>query len=254
MYDKKIVPCVKVIGGKAAEGPVYCRGRDAEDPVECAAAYARAGADEVLFLDAAAAGAGLAEVVRRAAAKLRIPIAAGFAGSSEELRELRGAGAYRVLLGSAAVREPGLIREAASIFGRGGVTVEICARRNGAGYWEVCADSGARMDAYGWAVAAERQGAGELLLVSLERGGQVKTFDADLARLIAASAGVPIASACEADESSALYGPLSEGTAASIVSPTLFRRSETSILALKRFMSAAKRQADDAPELLCEGA
>ena len=89
MFGKKIIPCVKVINGKTAEGPVYCGKRGAGDPVGCAAAYARAGADGVMFLDVSARGEGVAEVVRRAAAELDVPIAAGCAGSPRELRELR---------------------------------------------------------------------------------------------------------------------------------------------------------------------
>ncbi|OUO94419.1 HisA/HisF-related TIM barrel protein [Cloacibacillus sp. An23] len=254
MYDKKIVPCVKVTNGKAVEGPLYCGGRGPSDPVGCAAAYARAGADEVLFLDVSARGDGVTDVVRRASAVLRVPVAAGCAGNPAELRELRRSGAERVVLGSAAVRNPGLIREAASIFGRGGVSVAICARRKGDGYWEVCTDGGLRdekMDAYGWALAAEWLGAGELMLVSMERGGRVKPCDADFVKLIAPAVGVPVASVCGASESRALYGLLSEGGAASVVSSTLFRRSETSILSLKRLLSAAGTAGAETPEPLC---
>ena len=145
-----------------------------------------------MFLDVSARGEGVAEVVRRAAAELGVPIAAGCVGSPRELRELREAGADGVVLGDAAVRNPGLVREAAAVFGRGGVTVAICAQRRGEGYWEVCTEGGAkaeRMDAYGWALAAEWLGAGELLLVSMERGGRVKPCDADFVKLIAPAVG-----------------------------------------------------------------
>lgn len=254
MFGKKIIPCVKVINGKTAEGPVYCGKRGAGDPVGCAAAYARAGADGVMFLDVSARGEGVAEVVRRAAAELDVPIAAGCAGSPRELRELREAGADGVVLGDAAVRNPGLVREAAAVFGRGGVTVAICAQRRGEGYWEVCTEGGAkaeRMDAYGWALAAEWLGAGELLLVSMERGGRVKPCDADFVKLIAPAVGVPVASACGAADCRELYGLLSCGMASSVVSSTLFRRSETSILTLKRFLSTMGLSVNGAEELLC---
>lgn len=254
MFGKKIIPCVKVINGKTAEGPVYCGKRGSGDPVGCAAAYARAGADGVMFLDVSARGEGVAEVVRRAAAELGVPIAAGCAGSPRELRELREAGADGVVLGDAAVRNPGLVREAAAVFGRGGVTVAICAQRRGEGYWEVCTEGGAkaeRMDAYGWALAAEWLGAGELLLVSMERGGRVKPCDADFVKLIAPAVGVPVASACGAADCRELYGLLSCGMASSVVSSTLFRRSETSILTLKRFLSTMGLSVNGAEELLC---
>ncbi|HIT04694.1 MAG TPA: imidazole glycerol phosphate synthase subunit HisF [Candidatus Caccocola faecipullorum] len=254
MFGKKIIPCVKVINGKSAEGPVYCGKRGPNDPVECAAAYARAGADGVMFLDVSARGEGVAEVVRRAAAELDVPVAAGCAGSPRELRALREAGAGGVVLGDAAVRNPGLVREAAEIFGRGGVTVAICAQRRGEGYWEVCTESGSRaerMDAYGWALAAEWLGAGELLLVSMERGGRVKPCDADFVKLVAPAVGVPVASACGAADCRELYGLLSCGMASSVVSSTLFRRSETSILTLKRFLSTMGLNVSGAEELLC---
>ena len=254
MFGKKIIPCVKVINGKTAEGPVYCGQRGAGDPVGCAAAYARAGADGVMFLDVSARGEGVTEVVRRAAAELGVPIAAGCAGSPRELRELREAGADGVVLGDAAVRNPGLVREAAAVFGRGGVTVAICAQRRGEGYWEVCTEGGAkagRMDAYGWALAAEWLGAGELLLVSMERGGRVKPCDADFVKLIAPAVGVPVACACGAADCRELYGLLSCGMASSVVSSTLFRRSETSILTLKRFLSTMGLSVNGAEELLC---
>ena len=254
MFGKKIIPCVKVINGKTAEGPVYCGQRGAGDPVGCAAAYARAGADGVMFLDVSARGEGVAEVVRRAAAELGVPVVAGCAGSPRELRELREAGAGGVVLGDAAVRNPGLVREAAAVFGRGGVTVAICAQRRGEGYWEVCTEGGAkaeRMDAYGWALAAEWLGAGELLLVSMERGGRVKPCDADFVKLIAPAVNVPVASACGAADCRELYGLLSCGMASSVVSSTLFRRSETSILTLKRFLSTMGLSVNGAEELLC---
>lgn len=254
MFGKKIIPCVKVINGKTAEGPVYCGKRGAGDPVGCAAAYARAGADGVMFLDVSARGEGVAEVVRRAAAELGVPVVAGCAGSPRELRELREAGAGGVVLGDAAVRNPGLVREAAEIFGRGGVTVAICAQRRGEGYWEVCTEGGAKagcMDAYGWALAAEWLGAGELLLVSMERGGRVKPCDADFVKLIAPAVGVPVACACGAADCRELYGLLSCGMASSVVSSTLFRRSETSILTLKRFLSTMGLSVNGAEELLC---
>ena len=256
MFGKKIIPCVKVINGIAAEGPVYCGRRAAGDPVECAAAYARAGADGVMFIDASARGEGLAEVVRRASGKLGVPVTAECGGAGE-LRELRAAGADGVMLGDAAVRNPGLVREAAEIFGRGGVTVAVCAQRRGDGYWEVCTESGAkagRMDAYGWALTAEWLGAGELLLVSMERGGRVTPCDADFVKLIAPAVRVPVASACAAADSSELYGLLSCGMVSTVVSSTLFRRSETSILTLKRFLSAAEADMSAQEELLCAGA
>ncbi len=252
MFEKKIIPCVKVINGIAAEGPVYCGKRGAADPVECAAAYVRAGADGVMFIDVSARGDGVAEAVRRAAAELGVPVSAGCAGGTRELCELREAGAAGVVLGDAAVRNPGLVREAASIFGRDGVTVAVCAQRRGDGYWEVCTENGSRaerMDAYGWALAAEWLGAGELLLVSMERGGRVRPCDADFVKLVAPAVSVPVASACGAADCRELYGLLSCGMASSVVSSTLFRRSETSILTLKRFLSTMGLNVNGAEEL-----
>lgn len=254
MFGKKIIPCVKVINGIAEEGPVYCGKRGPNDPVECAAAYARAGADGVMFIDVSARGEGLADVVRRASAELCVPVTAGCAGSPRELGALREAGADGVVLGDAAVRNPGLVREAAEIFGRNGVTVAICAQRRGDGYWEVCTEGGTqagRTDAYGWALAAEWLGAGELLLVSMERGGRVKPCDADFVKLIAPAVGVPVASVCAAADSRELYGLLSCGMASAVVSSTLFRRSETSILTLKRFLSTMGVDMSAPEELLC---
>ena len=119
---------------------------------------------------------------------------------------------------------------------------------------DVCTEGGAkaeRMDAYGWALAAEWLGAGELLLVSMERGGRVKPCDADFVKLIAPAVGVPVASACGAADCRELYGLLSCGMASSVVSSTLFRRSETSILTLKRFLSTMGLSVNGAEELLC---
>ena len=235
MFAKKIFALIEVT--------------DADGAVQRAAASERAGADGVVFCRAS--GEELVSVVQRSAEELEIPIAAECEGGICEAKELLNAGAEKVILGDAAVRNPGLIAEAASAFGSERVVVAVRAQRKGEGYWEVCTEEGARaerMDAYCWAVAAERLGAGELLLATLRRGGEVVACDADFVKLIAPAVSIPVSALCLTEESRELCALLAGGMAASVVSPTLFG-GKTCALSLKRSLSASNFSAGETQPL-----
>lgn len=225
MFSKKIVALIDI--------------NDFDDPVQRAAACEDEGADGVLFA-CEQGGAELVSAVRRAAELLEIPIAAECANFSEA-EEILDAGAAKAVLGDAAVRNPSLISEAAAAFGSGKVVVAVRAQRKGAGYWEVCTEGGARperMDAYCFAIAAARLGAGELLLVSLERGGRVSACDADFVTLIASAAGLPVSVVCSTEDGRDLCTLTAGGMAASVVSSALIG-GRACALSLKRSISAA---------------
>ena len=226
MFAKKIFTLIEVT--------------DIDGAVRRAVASEQAGADGALFCRAQPMEE-LVSVVRRAAETLEIPINAECAGGVGEAEELLSAGAAKVVFGDAAARSPRLIAEASSAFGSERVAVALCAQRKGAGFWEVCTENGARaerMDAYCWSVAAERLGAGELLLASLERGGRLAPCDADFVKLIASAVKIPVSALCSTEESRELCALLAGGMAASVVSTTLFS-GRTCALSLKRSLSAS---------------
>jgi len=195
---KRIVPCLDVDAGRVVKGVRFVDLRDAGDPAELAAAYDRAGADELVFLDITASAQGrpiLEEVVWRAAGQVFIPLTVGGGVRSvEDARRLLRAGADKVAVNTAAVQDPGLVRRLAERFGRQCVVVAIDARRQQQG-WEVYTHGGRRptgLDAVAWAEQAAELGAGEILLTSMDRDGTTEGFDVELTRAVSRAVPVPV--------------------------------------------------------------
>lgn len=198
MLAKRIIPCLDVRGGKVVKGINFVGIKEVGDPVECAYEYNKQGADEIVFLDITAtvdARKTMADIVERTAREVFVPLTVGGGISDiEDFRLLLRAGADKVSVNSAAVKNPQLITEAAHAFGSQCVVVAIDARRSGE-IFEVVTHGGrigTGKDALEWAKTAERLGAGEILLTSMDADGTRDGFDTELTALVAASLNIPV--------------------------------------------------------------
>jgi len=196
---KRIIPCLDVHEGRVVKGINFVNLRDAGDPVELASYYDRQGADELVFLDISASHEGrktMVEVVRETARQVFIPFAVGGGISNmEDIRKILSAGADKVSVNSAAVRNPALITEGAMKFGSQCIVVAIDARGKAGGGWEVYVNGGrvpTGLDAVEWAREAERLGAGEILLTSMDKDGTKDGYDLELTAEISDSVGIPV--------------------------------------------------------------
>ena len=199
MLAKRIIPCLDVRDGRVVKGINFIGIRDVGDPVECAVMYDRQGADEITFLDLTATHEGrgtLAEVVRRTAQKVFVPLTVGGGiHSLEDFRAILRAGADKVSVNSAAVRRPQLIAEAADTFGSQCVVTAIDARRRPDGGFTVVINGGridTGVDALWWAGEAQRLGAGEILLTSMDADGTRSGFDIELTQAVASRVSIPV--------------------------------------------------------------
>jgi imidazole glycerol-phosphate synthase subunit HisF len=196
---KRIIPCLDVDAGRVVKGTRFLAIRDAGDPVELAARYDAEGADELVFLDITATVEGRAatlDVVSRTAEQVFIPLTVGGGvRDADDVRELLRAGADKVSMNSAAVRDPVALTRTAERFGAQCMVIAIDARRRNGG-WEVCVDGGRTptgIDAVAWAAeATRRHGAGEILLTSMDRDGTGEGYDLDLLRAVADATSVPL--------------------------------------------------------------
>ena len=244
MFAKRIIPCLDIKEGRVVKGVNFVKLRDAGDPVECAAAYEKAGANEIVFLDIAATSDGrktVSDLVRRVAEKVFIPITVGGGiRSAEDIREILRAGADKVSLNTAAVKNPALISEAAEKFGRQCVVVAIDAKKRGDSYWEVVTSGGRvpeHIDAFGWAVKAEELGAGEILLTSMDRDGTKAGYDLELTELISSSVKIPVIASGGAGAPEDFYDALTKGKADAALAASLFHFNEVPIPELKEYLS-----------------
>ena len=199
MYAKRIIPCLDVKNGRVVKGVSFVDLRDAGDPVECAAAYDKAGADELVLLDITATHEGrgtMIEIVERVAKTVFIPFTVGGGiRTTEDFKELLRAGADKISVNSAAVARPELITEAAERFGSQCVVLAIDARARGDGSYEVVVAGGRTptgLDAVEWAREGARLGAGEILLTSMDADGTKAGFDLAMTRALAQAVPIPV--------------------------------------------------------------
>lgn len=199
MLAKRIIPCLDVTGGRVVKGVNFINLRDAGDPVELAAFYDREGADELVFLDIMASAEGretMLDVVRRTAEGVFIPFTVGGGlRNVDDIRAMLAAGADKVSLNTAAVKNPALIAEAAEQFGSQCVVLALDAKQVGRDRWEVYTHGGRTptgLDALDWARQAEGLGAGEILLTSMDRDGTKDGYDIPLTRAVADAVKVPV--------------------------------------------------------------
>lgn len=244
MYAKRIIPCLDVKDGRVVKGVSFVDLRDAGDPVACAQAYDRQGADELVLLDITATHEGrstMLEIVRRVADSIFIPFTVG--GGIRELddfAQLLRAGADKISVNSAAVRNPALIDAAARRFGSQCVVCAIDAKRRDGG-WEVYLNGGripTGLDALAWAREAVSRGAGEILLTSMDCDGQKNGYDLDLTSVISQNVNVPVIASGGAGKMEHFYDALTRGSADAVLAASLFHFHEIGIMDLKRYLAA----------------
>lgn len=245
MFTKRIIPCLDVNDGRVVKGINFVNLRDAGDPVEVAAAYDKAGADEVVFLDITASSdhrATVVDMVRKVAEKVFIPFTVGGGiRTVEDFKVLLREGADKISINSSAINTPELIGNAADKFGSQCVVVAIDARRreDGSG-WNVYKNGGridTGLDAVEWAMKANRLGAGEILLTSMDCDGTKAGYDIALTRQIADNVSIPVIASGGAGTKEHFYETLTEGHADAALAASLFHYKELEIMDLKNYLA-----------------
>lgn len=245
MYAKRIIPCLDVKNGRVVKGVSFVDLRDAGDPVECAAAYDKQGADELVLLDITATHEGrstMIDIVERVAQTVFIPFTVGGGiRTVDDFKELLRAGADKISVNSAAVRNPELINDAAYKFGSQCVVCAIDAKRkdDGSG-WEVYLNGGripTGIDAVKWACEAQQRGAGEILLTSMDYDGQKNGYDIELTRAVSENVGIPVIASGGAGKAEHFYDAFTDGRADAVLAASLFHFNELPIPELKRYLN-----------------
>lgn len=244
MYAKRIIPCLDVKNGRVVKGVSFVDLRDAGDPVECAKAYDEQGADELVLLDITATHEGrstMIDIVERVAKSVFIPFTVGGGIKSvDDFKELLRAGADKISVNSAAVRNPDLINQASYKFGAQCVVVAIDAKRKESGGWEVYLNGGripTGIDAVEWAIEAEKRGAGEILLTSMDQDGQKTGYDIELTRTISERVGIPVIASGGAGKAEHFYDAFTQGKADAVLAASLFHFNELPVPKLKEYLN-----------------
>ncbi|MHB8397519.1 MAG: imidazole glycerol phosphate synthase subunit HisF [Candidatus Limnocylindrales bacterium] len=249
MLRRRVIPCLDVAGGRVVKGTRFVDLVDEGDPPELAERYAREGADELVFLDITAAPEGrstLLGIVERTARRAFIPLTVGGGvRSAEEMGAVLRAGADKVALNTAAVRDPGLIAACADRFGVQAVVVAIDARRRGgdpAAGWNVVVGGGREptsRDAVAWAREAAERGAGELLVTSIDRDGTRSGYDLELLRAVTGAVRVPVIASGGAAGPDDLIAAIRIGGADAVLAASIFHRRICTISEVKDALAAA---------------
>ncbi len=244
MLAKRIIPCLDVTGGRVVKGTQFLGLRDAGDPVECAIAYNRQGADELVFLDITASSDNrrtMVDVIERTAAHCFMPLTVGGGiRAVEDVREMLRAGADKVSINTSAIRDPGLISRAARAFGSQCMVVAIDAKRKPGGGWEVFTHGGRNptgLDAVEWAVEAERLGAGEILLTSMDSDGTKAGYDIELNATVSGSLRIPVIASGGAGRLEHMADVLLRGKADAVLAASIFHFGEFTVGDVKKFLA-----------------
>lgn len=229
MLAKRIIPCLDIDKGRVVKGVNFVNLIDAGDPVEIARAYDKIGADEIVFLDITASSDGrktAVDILSRASEQVFIPLTIGGGiRSVEDFRELLAAGADKIAVNSAAIRSPRLITDAALKFGSQCVVLAVDAKSNGKGSWDVYLNGGrvkTDLDAIEWIREAEKLGAGEVLLTSMDRDGTKAGYDVELTRRAAEAVNIPVIASGGAGKMQDFADVLTEGKADAALAASLF--------------------------------
>jgi imidazole glycerol-phosphate synthase subunit HisF len=247
MLAKRIIPCLDIRDGRVVKGVNFLNLRDAGDPVEQAAAYDRAGADELVFLDISATNEGrrtVAEVVEQVAAQVFMPLTVGGGiRGLQDMQRLLLAGADKISLNSAAVRQPELLREGAEHFGSQCMVLAVDAKRSASGAgWEVFIDAGRTatgLDVVAWCQRGVELGAGEILLTSMDRDGTHQGYDLALTRAVAQAVNVPLIASGGAGGMADFAAVLADGGADAALAASLFHDGMLRIPDLKHYLAQA---------------
>lgn len=244
MFTKRIIPCLDVNNGRVVKGVNFVDLRDAGDPVEVAKVYDKEGADELVFLDITASSDArntVVDMVEQVAENVFIPFTVGGGiRTVEDLRTLLRAGADKISINSSALNTPDLISDAAYKFGSQCVVVAIDAKKRADGSgWNVYKNGGridTGRDAVEWAMEAERRGAGEILLTSMDGDGTKAGYDLNVTRQIADAVSIPVIASGGAGELSHFYDAFSEGHADAALAASLFHYKELTIREVKEYL------------------
>src|SRR5574344_692033 len=244
MYTKRIIPCLDVHNGRVVKGVNFVNLTDAGDPVEIAAAYDKAGADELVFLDITASSDNrgtVVDMVRQVAQKVFIPFTVGGGiRTVDDFKAILREGADKVSVNSAAIMNPTLISEAADKFGSQCVVVAIDAKRNPDGKsWNIYKNGGRidmGIDAVEWAIKADKLGAGEILLTSMDCDGTKAGYDIELTRTVAENVSIPVIASGGAGTKEHFYEALTEGKAEAALAASLFHYKELEIGDVKKYL------------------
>jgi cyclase len=245
MLSKRIIPCLDVKDGRVVKGVNFVNLRDAGDPVEIAKNYSDQGADEICFLDITASNEErktMIDVVERTAGQVFVPLTVGGGVRTlDDVRQMLLAGADKVSINTAAVKNPDFVREAAQKFGSQCIVVAIDARSTGEGKWEVFTHGGRNgtgIDAVQWAQKMEDYGAGEILLTSMDKDGTKSGYDLPLTRTISRNLKIPIIASGGAGTLEHLSEGVKLGEADAVLVASIFHYGEYTIKEAKEFMSA----------------
>ncbi len=244
MHTKRIIPCLDVNNGRVVKGTNFVNLRDAGDPVEVGREYDKAGADELVFLDITASSDARsikADMVRRVAETVFIPFTVGGGiRTVDDFKMILREGADKVAVNSAAIMNPNLISEAADKFGSQCVVVAIDAKRRADGKgWNIFKNGGRidmGIDAVEWAMKADRLGAGEILLTSMDCDGTKAGYDIELTKMVAENVSIPVIASGGAGTKEHFYEALEEGKAEAVLAASLFHYKELEIRELKEYL------------------
>lgn len=244
MGIKRIIPCLDVKDGRVVKGIKFGDLRDAGDPVAMAVEYEAQGADELVFLDITATIEGrktMVDLVKQVADNISIPFTVGGGiRTLDDISALLEAGADKVSLGTAAVKNPALVTEAAREFGQGRIVAAIDARRTAEGKWETLTHGGAEstgVDAVSWAQEMEKRGAGEILLTSFDRDGTKDGYDLELTRAVSEAVQIPVIASGGAGNLEHIYQGVTIGKADGALAASIFHHREYTIREVKEYLA-----------------
>jgi len=244
MLAKRVIPCLDVTGGRVVKGVNFVALRDAGDPVEIAARYNDQGADELTFLDITATSDDrdlILHIIEAVASQVFIPLTVGGGVRSvADVRRLLNAGADKVSFNSAAVANPELIRQASDKYGAQCIVVAIDAKARPGGGWDVYTHGGRKntgLDAVAWALQMTEQGAGEILLTSMDRDGTKSGFDLALTRAVSDAVSVPVIASGGVGTLEHLVDGIRLGRADAVLAASIFHYGEYSVAQAKALMA-----------------
>ena len=241
---KRVIPCLDVYEGRVVKGINFVNFKDAGDPVELAAYYEREGADELVFLDISATVEGrktMVDLVQRTARNISIPFAVGGGiQNSDDIRVLLQSGADKISINSAAVRNPDLIRESAEKYGSQCIVVAIDACAKDKETWEVYVNGGhvaTGIDVLDWAKKAEKLGAGEILLTSMDKDGTKDGYDLELTKAVSNAVSIPVVASGGAGNLEHLYQAVTAGEADAVLCASIFHFREYTVRQVKEYLN-----------------